>query len=223
MEKVPESSNILVTGFGPFGIHNVNASWEAVKSLPDKIQGYRIIKEEIPVSYKHVEDNIPLLWLQYQPKLVVHVGVSALAEEITIETCSNKTGYLRPDVEEKCLPNSEARCGTDHCLKTGISTKAICERVNKHPKIKACTSADAGRYLCEYIYYISLNQDNKRTLFIHVPPLDKPYSKAELTEALEEVIKAALELISEEEKGYDYYLPPEASRIYKNGRAAAMT
>lgn len=61
--------NILITGFGPFGVHKINASWECVSLLPNEIQGYNIIKKEIPVMYSYVEENIPQLWNKYNPKV----------------------------------------------------------------------------------------------------------------------------------------------------------
>ena len=33
-------------------------------------------------------------------------------------------------------------------------------------------STNAGRYLCEFIYYTSLSVDPSRSLFIHVPDLN---------------------------------------------------
>lgn len=61
---------ILVTGFGPFGEHKVNASWEAVKLLRDReINGAKIVVEEIPVVYTYVEEQVPLLWKRYNPKV----------------------------------------------------------------------------------------------------------------------------------------------------------
>lgn len=60
---------VLVTGFGPFREHNVNASWEAVKLLPDKIDEFHIKKQEIPVTYYDVEKNIPNLWKELNPSV----------------------------------------------------------------------------------------------------------------------------------------------------------
>merc|ERR1712130_2007 len=54
---------IVVTGYGPFGKHKVNASWEAVKRLKDlwnEEQGNKevtLITEEIPVSYDFVQEQ----------------------------------------------------------------------------------------------------------------------------------------------------------------------
>lgn len=65
-----ESVNVLVTGFGPFRDHMVNASWEAVKLLPNyKLDGVKIHIEEIPVTYKDVESKIPKLWEKLKPKV----------------------------------------------------------------------------------------------------------------------------------------------------------
>lgn len=60
---------ILVTGFGPFRDHIVNASWESVKLLPDEIDGYQIVKKEIPVLYNDVEMKIPALWEELNPEV----------------------------------------------------------------------------------------------------------------------------------------------------------
>lgn len=79
---------VLVTGFGPFGEHNVNASWEAVKLLPEyKIENVQIVVEEIPVVYKYVEKNIPLLWKKYNPKVRVYNRVFFKTEFNKLGVC----------------------------------------------------------------------------------------------------------------------------------------
>lgn len=42
---------ILVTGFDPFGGEKVNPAIEAVKKLPDAIDGNEIIKLEVPTIF----------------------------------------------------------------------------------------------------------------------------------------------------------------------------
>lgn len=66
---------ILVTGFGPFNAHVVNASWEAVKELQKlwmnsvEFSDIELIVEEIPVSYDYVSDCIPQLWKKHNPSV----------------------------------------------------------------------------------------------------------------------------------------------------------
>ncbi|MDN6160926.1 MAG: pyroglutamyl-peptidase I, partial [Staphylococcus equorum] len=43
--------NILVTGFDPFGGETINPALEAVKLLPDEIEGHKIDKLEIPTVF----------------------------------------------------------------------------------------------------------------------------------------------------------------------------
>ena len=67
---------VLLTGFGPFGIHQTNASWEAVKHL-SSIEGIeeqlniQLVTKEIPVEYSYVRDNIPILWQNHKPQVGV--------------------------------------------------------------------------------------------------------------------------------------------------------
>lgn len=64
---------ILVTGFGPFDKHVVNASWEAVKELQKlwidskEFSDIELITKEIPVSYSYVSTQIPQLWKKHNP------------------------------------------------------------------------------------------------------------------------------------------------------------
>ncbi|XP_023022485.1 pyroglutamyl-peptidase 1 [Leptinotarsa decemlineata] len=189
------SECILVTGFGPFGDHNVNASWQAVKLLPEVIDNLKIVKKEIPVTYKYVECEVPSLWQDLDPILVIHVGVSSFTDTLAIEECANRDGYTRIDCSGMKHSTGKACFNGDDCIFTEINIKDICATLNESGKIKSHISNNAGRYLCEFIYYNSLKINKKRTLFIHVPPLDQPYSAAELSEGLLEVIKCALKQI----------------------------
>lgn len=64
---------VLITGFGPFRGHAINASWEAVKLLPDlfktheKSSEVNLHIEEIQVAYKEVDEKIKTLWEKHKP------------------------------------------------------------------------------------------------------------------------------------------------------------
>ena len=59
----------LVSGFGPFGEHRVNASWETVKLLAKKGLGNDIdlVTYEIPVEYDTVRKVLPTYWEKHAP------------------------------------------------------------------------------------------------------------------------------------------------------------
>lgn len=62
LDPVETSFKVLITGFGPFKSHAVNASWEAVSRLPDRIPdtNIEIIKEKIEVSYSYVDSTVSI-------------------------------------------------------------------------------------------------------------------------------------------------------------------
>ncbi len=66
-----EKPTIVITGFGPFGIHLKNASWEAVKLLQHmNVEAefeVTLIVQEIPVAYDDVNRIVPELWERYKP------------------------------------------------------------------------------------------------------------------------------------------------------------
>lgn len=66
---------VIVTGFGPFGDHKINASWETVKLLPslniEEEFGVKLIIHEIPVTYDYVAENVPMLWKEHEPMVCI--------------------------------------------------------------------------------------------------------------------------------------------------------
>ena len=65
---------LLVTGFDPFGGESVNPAYEAVKLLPDIIEGAQIIKLEIPTVFKKSIEVVKEAVENDQPDVVINVG-----------------------------------------------------------------------------------------------------------------------------------------------------
>lgn len=69
---------VLVTGFGPFTSHPVNASWEAVKLMNkeelEKKHNIELVQLEIPVTYSNVDEFVPALWETHTPKVCIETS-----------------------------------------------------------------------------------------------------------------------------------------------------
>lgn len=192
---------VLVTGFGPFTSHPVNASWEAVKLMNkeeiERKHNIELVQVEIPVTYENVDEFVPALWDTHTPKLVIHVGVSGIAECITLESVAHRKGYKRLDYFDKCPADHICVADGSVRIKTKLNVEGICKDFNNVAEdgISAVTSCDAGRYLCEYIYYTSLSNDSDRTLFVHVPDINI-YSSEKTARGLEKILDLCMEHVN---------------------------
>lgn len=199
MKNSDEKPTVLVTGFGPFGSHEVNASWVAVQELKKVGLGSdaNLVVEEIPVEYNVVQKVVPQLWEKHCPKLVVHVGVSGIASAITLEQRAHNDGYHRKDVIGQCPTEGKCvDCCCDNTKESGINMSDVLDVINTSDTgLTAVVSLDPGRYLCDFIYFTSLNIKDNCVAFIHVPPLDKPYSASQLALGLQMAVKAMLQQV----------------------------
>lgn len=189
---------VLVTGFGPFGVHKVNASWVVVQHVAKLGLGDDVclIVKEVPVAYKSVKTDIPLLWAEFNPVLVIHVGVSGIANTLTLEQIAHNDGYFLDDINDYHPENNKCVEDAEDTISSEINMQLICDAVNNSDKFTAVVSEDAGRYLCDYSYYTSLYIDRTRCAFIHVPTLDKGYTSEELAQGVRMAILLMLEQIS---------------------------
>jgi len=90
----------------------------------------------------------------------------------------------------------------DEELKTDIDGDKLVEYLHSVGVDSVKPSVDAGRYLCDFIYYCSLaeslrplasqtnERDRKRSkvLFVHCPPVDEPLSTQYVTDALKHIV-----------------------------------
>ncbi|KAM4709064.1 pyroglutamyl-peptidase 1 [Discoglossus pictus] len=193
---------VVVTGFGPFGEHTVNASWVAVQELERLGLGEEVDLHvyEVPVEYQTVQRLIPGLWKKHKPLLIVHVGVSGMASTITLEKCGHNVGYQGLDNCQFCPDKQCCVEGGPERLHSVIDVDAVFKRVTAAGlDVVFTVSKDAGRYLCDFTYYTSLYQSRGRSVFIHVPPVGKPYTAAQLGRAVQAVIEVILDILEESE------------------------
>ena len=199
-----EERPVLVTGFGPFHHHRVNASWAAVQELQQQgvqhnSKDVSLEIRQIPVVYEDVLSTVPKLHADLNPRLCLHVGVSPY-KVVKMEKFGRNRGYAMADIHGRAP--ATFRCVHDgpDCIKTRFNVESVCEQVLKRQTdVTFETSDDAGRYLCDFIYYKSLHLDRTPVLFVHVPELDKPYSVRQLGAALKNIIEALLDELSNSE------------------------
>ena len=200
---------VLVTGFGPFLYHKVNASWEAVKemsSLGVQQDGneVKVVIREIPVIYEVVSKIIPEICEEVEPSLCVHVGVSPY-NCVKLEKFGRNRSYNMGDIHS-CLPVDKICCkGGPDKIRTVFNIDEVSKCVSqKQTDVVVEVSEDAGRYLCDFIYYTSLYHNKTPVVFVHVPALNTPYSKEQLGSSLKNIVETLLVHIKEGKITNDY-------------------
>ncbi|XP_077726265.1 pyroglutamyl-peptidase 1-like protein [Canis aureus] len=191
-----QSSCVVVTGFGPFRQHLVNSSWEAVKELSKLGLNSGMEVElrilQLPVDYREVKQRVTRIWEDLQPQLAVHVGLDASAKAILLERRAKNRGYRDADVRGFRPARGECLPGGPEVVASGVIARAASRRAAPEG-VAVAVSGDAGRYVCEYTYYLSLHHGNGRAALIHVPPLSHWLPASVLGKALQVIIQDMLE------------------------------
>ena len=96
--------NVLITGFDPFGGAAINPAFEAVKLLPDTIEGAKIHKLEIPTVFKKDGEVLAKAIEEKNPDIVICVGQAGGRSDISVEKVAINLMEARiPDNEEQPL------------------------------------------------------------------------------------------------------------------------
>lgn len=168
---------IVVTYFEPFGGRTTNASKEVVTLLSD----YQI--KELPVSWEKVPFLIDEI-LFNEPDYLFLVGEAGSYKEISMEKYAHNIAHG--------IDNSGINKDNEPIISGGIETLSTTFDLSFLPYR---ISENAGKYLCNYIYYQALVKSKKtKVLFIHLPYIDSDNNtltnlKDALSHIIEELIK----------------------------------
>jgi pyroglutamyl-peptidase len=114
----------------------------------------------------------------------VHFGVHSSASIILLEQCAWNEMSFRVCDQRGFQPNQELICPADgtisHSRTSSLPLTSIkddlCSRFSLNGKPLFGLSTDPGRFLCNYLYYVSLLETSKypgaQSLFVHVPPFE---------------------------------------------------
>ncbi|MHC1748905.1 MAG: pyroglutamyl-peptidase I [Cellulosilyticaceae bacterium] len=198
---------VLITGFDPFGGEKINPALEAVKGLPDNIDGIEVIKLEIPtVFYKSLE-KIEEAVKKHNPDIIISVGQAGGRFGITPERVAINVDDARIADNEKNTPvDTQVVDGAPAAYFSNLPIKAMTKAI-VDSGIPASVSNSAGTFVCNHVMFgvldmIHTKYKDVRGGFIHVPYIPAQVtnkanmpsmSQQDITKALAIAIKAAAE------------------------------
>jgi pyroglutamyl-peptidase len=166
------TKKILITGFEPFGGEKINPSFEAVKNLPDEIDGAKIVKLKLPVVFRKSIDLLVEAINAEQPDFVICVGLNNGSDCISVERVAINVMCGRDNDGIRFLDETIFEDG-ENAYFSNLPIRNMVEEI-KSNEIPAKISNSAGTYVCNQLMYGLLYNISKlyptiKGGFIHVP------------------------------------------------------
>lgn len=173
---------IIITGFAPFGGEQINPSYEAIKLLPDELNGCQLIKLELPVSYDACHSILDWMITLHRPDGVICLGQAKGRTAITPEMVAiNLKHSSAPDNVGVTYLDTPVLEDGPAAYFTSLPVRNMVNRLQE-ANIPGFVSYSAGTYVCNCLMYQLLHQLNAeypeiKGGFIHVP-----YCREQVTE-----------------------------------------
>jgi pyroglutamyl-peptidase len=194
---------VLLTGFGPFPGTSDNPSGWLAETLAERAPSLGLDCElhalVLPTEWEAVSVLMPRLCETLQPRVMIHFGLSERARSFRIERSAYNRALPRADASRKLPAGPAILADGPGRLDTGLPASTLAAELNARGHA-AITSRSAGRYLCNFLYYLSLEWAGRQesppvALFVHVPhgaPLGGPFNEAQLLHGAEDTLRLVL-------------------------------
>ena len=163
---------LLITGFEAFGGEEINPSWEAVKRLPQEINGYSLTKLQIPVVFGEAAKMVIDTAEKEACEVLICVGQAGGRSAVTPELVAiNLRDAKIPDNKGNKPQDEVIIDGGENAYFSTLLVRKMAEKINDRG-ISSQISYSAGAYVCNDVLYSVLHHFKKsktRACFIHVP------------------------------------------------------
>jgi pyroglutamyl-peptidase len=192
------SVRVLVTGFGPFPSipHNASASLVLALANSPAAPGLEIATAIIPVIWASARGATQEAVARFQPDAILHFGVSKRAFGFEIETRAFNMSGPREDHAGVVRPEKPLVHAGKPVLMPALPPLDLLRALTA-VGLPAALSEDAGRYLCNALFYWSLTDgepDGRLVSFVHVPALGAE-AEVEPRLSMEETVAGARILV----------------------------
>ena len=189
---------LLVTGFEPFGGEKINASWEAVRALPCRIESWELSTLCLPVEFGRAADIAMKYAFAMKADAILCIGQAAGRNDVTPELVGINLRHARIADNAGFQPQDAPVCpeGNTAYFAT-MPVRKMAEAILA-AGVNASVSYSAGTYVCNDLLYTLLHVYNGSSVsvgFIHVPPTPQQVSSGQpslTTEACCTAIRAVI-------------------------------
>jgi pyroglutamyl-peptidase len=168
---------ILVTGFGGFPGAPKNPTAQLMAELarcPPRFARIGITLElaVLPVAFAGAGPLVAALARELRPDAILHFGVAPRRRRICVEARAlNRVSLLHPDAGGARVAGRAVVAGAPAALKSTLPCGLIAAALRR-AGFAAALSNDAGAYVCNQTFFLSLNAAHAPCVgFIHMPPL----------------------------------------------------
>ena len=158
-------TEVLVTGFEPFGKNDVNPSQLIAEELDGVV---------LPVSYARAAVELQRALDEREPEIVIAFGLADERDSITPERFAHNLDEAdKTDNDEVQGSGVEIDVAGPLAYRSTLPVDEIVAALRAHD-IPAEVSRDAGGYLCNHVFYVLMHTLKPGGMggFVHVPPLE---------------------------------------------------
>ncbi len=167
---------VLITGFGRFPGAPFNPSGPLALALAKRrrpaLASVSRVAHIFATSYAAVDRDLPKLLARHRPDIVLMFGLAGRTPFVRVETrARNAVSVLFPDVDGH-IPPGRAIAPGGAAFQRGRAPFVRLVAAARSARVSARPSRDAGRYLCNYVYWRTLEATSRSgTLaqFVHIP------------------------------------------------------
>jgi len=188
---------VLLTGFGPFPGVPDNPSGRLAETLAGTWSfGSDLHWQVLPTEWDTVAALASALHDTLQPHVMIHFGLSERSKTFRIERSAHNRTAPRPDAKGALPSAAVVLSQSPDRLDTRLPAAELAAHLRGRG-LAATTSRSAGSYLCNFLYYLSLDWGARQesaplALFVHIPHASAqggPFSEAQLLYGAQELLR----------------------------------